>query len=225
MIKRTFLLFVLFILLAPWSSARADGLYPGATVWTEGGSRGTVEAIFPDGMISVKIGFSNYQYNQNQLAVVGCYRRMCSEDKVITNGGSVGIVNGVFPRGKFSIRIGFSNYTYSYEHLANGSRNPRRGDLLIGDTVWTKGGSQGSVNGFFPDQTVSVRIGFSNYQYPRQDLAAQGCCGEICNGDSVITRGGSRGSVNGVFPSCEVSVKIGFSNYVYAYGDLGKTYP
>ena len=200
----------------------------GDTVWTASGLEGRVEAIFPNGILSVKIGYANYNYDRSQLAVQGCFRRLCSGEEVITTSGLQGRINGVFPSGQYSVRIGYANYTYAYDQLASQRPRPPRPPhgpgLRVGQVVWTESGLEGTVVGLFPNGTASVKIGYANYQYTRQQLAVQGCVYDLCSGYAVITQSGLRGTVNGAFLGTRLSVKIGYANYVYDYSQLARTW-
>lgn len=201
----------------------------GDTVWTSAGLEGRVEAIFPNGMLSVKIGYANYNYDRSQLAVQGCFRRLCSGEEVITTSGLNGTINGVFPNGQLSVRIGYANYTYQYEQLASQRPRPPHGPqpgpgLRVGEPVWTDSGLEGTVVGLFPNGSVSVKIGYANYQYQRQQLAVRGCVYDLCTGYNVITQNGLKGTVNGAFYGTKLSVKIGYANYAYEYSQLARTW-
>ena len=202
------------------------GPRPGETVWTESGLEGQVEAVFPDGRISVKINYSHYLYQRYQLATRGCSRSLCSGQDVITTSGLRGNLNGVFLDGRYSVRINYSNYVYRFEDLA--SQNPPYNPgpypgLQIGSTVWTRSGLEGRVAGIFPTGEVSVTINYSQYRYSQYDLAQVGCVYHLCSGNHVLTRSGLRGVVNGVFPDSRISVKINYSNYQYDYSQLART--
>lgn|GEM_PF-6790002 len=202
------------------------GPRPGEVVWTESGLEGRVEAVFPDGRLSVKINYSNYMYQRHQLATRGCMSGLCSEAQVITTSGLRGTVNGVFYDGRFSVKINYSNYVYRFEDLA--SQNPPYNPgpypgLQIGATVWTRSGLEGKVAGVFPSGEVSVTINYSLYKYSQYDLAQVGCVYNLCSGNNVLTQSGLRGTVNGVFSDSKVSVKINYSNYIYDYSQLART--
>lgn len=205
---------------------------PGETVWTTGGSEGVVQAIFPDGRVSVRIGYNNYTMSRDQLATRGCYRNLCSNQQVVTTGGSQGEINGIFQSGMYSVKIGYNNYMLAYDQLASTSPYPPPPPdhppyyppgLRVGEVVWTTGGSEGQVIALFPNGDASVKIGYTNYRMGRSTLAVRGCVRRLCSGDNVITTGGSRGTVNGVFVDNRLSVRIGYSNYVFNYSQLAKT--
>jgi preprotein translocase subunit YajC len=200
----------------------------GETVWTNAGLEGVVEAIFPNGLLSVKIGYANYNYQREQLASRGCFRRLCSGADVITTNGLEGRINGVFPSGAFSVRIGYANYTYAFEQLASQRPRPPRPPhgpgLRVGEVVWTNAGLEGTVVGIFPSGEASVKIGYANYKYSRQQLAVRGCVYDLCSGYNVITQNGLRGTVNGAFLGTQLSVKIGYANYTYDYSQLARTW-
>ncbi len=209
----------------PGHPGRPDfgGCRPGETVWTASGLEGVVEAVFPDGRVSVKINYSNYMYDRSQLASRGCSYGVCSGQNVITSSGLRGVVNGTFMDGRVSVKINYSNYVYNVQDLASDNPyNPAPG-LRIGATVWTRSGLEGKVAGVFPNGDVSVTINYSNYKYGQYDLAQVGCIYNLCSGNSVITQSGLRGVVNGVFADSRVSVKINYSNYQYDYSQLART--
>lgn len=200
---------------------------PGQTVWTSSGSEGQIQAAFPNGQVSVKIGYGNYTMDRSQLAVRGCSRGLCSDDSVVTSSGSQGTINGVFQNGTFSVKIGYGNYQLDRSQLASTRPDPYSppGLIQVGQEIWTSSGSEGTVAGLFPNGTISVKIGYGLYQLDRSQLAVQGCLGNLCSNDSVITSSGSRGTVNGIFPDNRtVSVKIGYGNYQLDYSQLAKTW-
>jgi preprotein translocase subunit YajC len=197
---------------------------PGDTVWTNNGLEGTVNAYFPTGMVSVRIGYADYNYRQDQLATRGCLANLCSGQQVTTDRGLEGTVNGVFPDYRtLSVRIGYANYTYDYSQLASTIPGYPNGGLQVGQTVWTDRGLEGTVGGIFPDQRVSVRIGYANYTMNRMELAIEGCGYNLCSGDQVITTAGLRGAINGVFMDGQFSVRIGYANYRYPYSQLARS--
>ncbi len=202
------------------------GPRPGAAVWTESGLEGRVEAVFPDGRISVKINYTNYTFQRHQLASQGCFRGLCSGSDVITTSGLRGRVNGVFPAGSYSVKINYSNYQFRFEDLASANPRPDPGPypgLRVGATVWTRSGLEGKVAGLFPSGEVSVTINYTQYKFGQYDLAQVGCVYDLCSGDSVITQSGLRGVVNGAFPDNKVSVKINYSSYQFDYSQLART--
>lgn len=199
------------------------GPRPGETVWTDAGLEGQVEAIFPDGRLSVKIGYASYQYQRAQLAVRGCSRGLCSGSEVITTNGLKGSINGIYPSGVYSVRIGYANYQYRFEDLANSNPyNPGYG-LQMGQVVWTEAGLEGRVAALFPNGDVSVTIGYAQYKYSSQVLGYEGCVYNLCSGNNVITNNGLKGTVNGVYPSGKLSVKIGYANYQFDFSQLART--
>ncbi len=196
----------------------------GDVVWTDTGLEGRVEAVFPNGTLSVKIGYSNYTFRSEQLAQRGCFRRLCSGAGVITQTGLNGKINGVFPSGLFSVKIGYANYAFRFDQLASGQpRPPHAPGLRVGDTVWTDTGLQGQVVGLFPNGEVSVKISYANYKFTRQQLAIQGCVHDLCSGDPVVTTTGLKGTVNGVFLGTRLSVKISYAHYAFDYSQLART--
>ena len=195
----------------------------GDTVWTESGLQGEVIAVFPGRSgVSVRINYSNYNYDESQLAVRGCYYNLCSGAAVITGSGLNGKINGVYPSGSLSVEINYSNYVYSYYDLASTDSNAY-GNLPTGETVWTKSGLEGRIAGIFPSGEYVVTINYSNYKYTRNDLATRGRLGQLSSGDRVVTRNGLEGKVQGFFSDNGVLVEINYSNYVYSYYDLART--
>jgi hypothetical protein len=145
---------------------------PGVIVYTQDGYVGKVNGTFGNGVLSIKIGSSNYNYNVYNIATRGCWAETCTNHGVFTRDGYTAIVNGFFPKGAFSVRIGSSNYQYSWDKIArNGCTH--NGRICSGQQVTTIDGYDAVVNGVFPDGYISVKIGSSNYNYQQSKLASR----------------------------------------------------
>lgn len=93
-------------------------LQTGDAVVTREGYAGSVNGVFSDRNVSVRIGSTSYQYDRSNLAVTGCSNGLCDSQRVTTNEGYSATVNGFFPSGEVSVKIGSSNYVYSASRLA-----------------------------------------------------------------------------------------------------------
>lgn len=144
-------------------------------VVTRNGSEGVINGVFFDRRrVSVKINYSNYTYDIDNLANTrpddggGDPGSINIGDTVWTTNGSEGIVLAFFNDGSVSVKINYSNYKYERSQLA--VRGCYR-HLCSGDRVVTRNGSTGVVNGVFFDGFVSVKINYSNYRYHADQLA------------------------------------------------------
>ncbi|MGZ3659307.1 MAG: hypothetical protein ACXVB9_02180 [Bdellovibrionota bacterium] len=209
---------------------QGDFLRPGDIVWTESGMQAQVQAVFPNGQVSVLFNNVAFNYARSQLAVRGCQRGLCTGTPVVTTSGMNAVVNGFFQNGDVSVVFNTVNFRYPAAELAS-QRPPFRpdppqfGEIRLGDAVWTESGMQGQVSGLFPDGRVNVVYNSVNFQYQRAQLATRGCLGNLCSGDAVVNRSGMRAVVNGFFNDNQrVSVVFNSVNFVYNYNDLAKTF-
>lgn len=211
------------------SSCINQGVCSGTTVFTRDNLSGRLNGTFPNGNVSITVGYSVYNYNYYDIAQGVCSRDLCPGARVTTNDNLSGTVNGFFPNGDVSIRVGYSNYVYAFQNVG-GDRpsyppyNPPYGDdIRVNDPVWTRDNLAGTVAGVFPNGNISVKVGYSLYNYVRRDIATRGCMGQVCSGEGVVTSDGLRGTVNGVFQDGNVSIRVGYSNYVYYYTQLARS--
>jgi len=197
-----------------------DRLRAGDEVMTSGGSIGTVNGVFGDRDISVRIGYSNYTFSRDQVAGGGCSSGACTGDQVYTSGGSVGKVVGIFPNGDTGLLIGYSGYRMTRANVA--IKGCFR-HICSDDNVTTRGGSSGVVAGVFPSGEFSVLIGYTYYKLSADNLASErpprpprpdsSTNRMPVTGEKVFTTGGSEGVIVGVFNRDEFSVRIGYTNY------------
>lgn len=201
-------------------------LCTGETLYTPGGSVGRMTAVFENTEILVEINGSLYVKSPGDLAVRGCQGSFCTNDAVITRGGSTGRVMGIFRNGDLMVEINGSLYRKSPADLAGsgGVTRPLPGGISVGQQVYTRGGSRGTVRGVFQNGDISVEINGSLYNKDINDLAVEGCLTrEFCTGDGVLTVGGSYGTIRAIFRSGELMVEINGSLYVKNARDLART--
>lgn len=210
---------------AQYGHGRSD-LRVGETVYTRSGSQtGTVRAIFPNGDVSVQLGYVSLVVKRDDLATEGCGSsatgRLCTGDTVYNASAMEGTVKGFFRNGDVIAQFGYVMLVVNPDSLATQNT---RGRLQIGTTVYTRAGQSGTVKGVFGDGKVSVQVGYVQLSYSPDDLAVEGCQRNLCSGQNVINRAGQQGVVLGVFRNGrEVVVKYGYVSLVAQSADLART--
>lgn len=201
----------------------------GDSATTRTGSQGEILGVFPSGDVAIKVGYSALKFARANIAIEGCVGSICSGDQVTTRTGSSGTVNGIFENGDISVKIGYSNLTFKFKDVSSSYNPPYpNGNSInrlpsVGETVFTSTGSQGEVAGVFANGDISVKIGYSNLTFNRENIAVSGCHRRLCSNDSVVTRTGSSGTLNGFFVDGSVSVKIGYSNLKFPYDSVARS--
>ncbi|MBI4424706.1 MAG: hypothetical protein HY554_13315 [Elusimicrobia bacterium] len=200
----------------------SSGVCVGDTVIPEA-TPGTVEGMFSDGKVSVRIGDAYRAYDPDRFARTG--KRECSPDgfcvgeKVMSQNGNAFKVAGIFPRGRLSLSSG--EYYYNADSDLAKTKGCSDG-ICVGDRIVTSYRHSGRVAGIFHDGTVlfyrddyapgTIGHVFDAPDYFREttELIARtrGCSGGFCVGAKVIASEGA-GKVAGVFSHREyLSVRI-----------------
>lgn len=227
--KSLLAIFAILVSVAAHANSFYYPVHSGDTVYTNDGYTATVNGVFGNGNISIRIGSSNYNYTRENLAVRACGQFACNSDTAYTRDGYTVTVNGVFPNGDLSVKIGSSNYKYVADNIASKLCN---WNVCAGDQAVTNDGYSVTVNGIFPDGDVSVRIGSSNYTYDAANVASSTKRPSYPShdpfrmpspGEAAFTNDGYSATLSGVFADGSVSVKIGSSNYKYSRENIALT--
>lgn len=216
-------------LLALYTPRAFAHCHPGGIAWTDTGMEVRVQAVFPNGQVSVVYNNVNFTFNQDQLASPGCWEGLCSGQPVVTTTGMSATVNGFFPNGRVSVKYNGVNFAFDRSELASSVPQdpycPPYGGIRVGDRVYTRTGLTAQVGGIFPNGQIDVIYNTVHFRFDRSEIATQGCLGNLCTGNTVITRTGLRAQVNGFFPDNRtVSVVYNTVNFQFDYNDLAKTW-
>jgi hypothetical protein len=90
----------------------------GEQAYSHDGYTGTVIGVMGNGDVSLKTSYGNKTYSRGNIAVEGCFRRVCSGDQVATRDGYNGVVSGIFPSGAVSIKTSYGQKMYAYDDVA-----------------------------------------------------------------------------------------------------------